>query len=493
VSTRRFGGAALAVLAGVACLTAATPADAATPWPTKPTGVRVVAISRTSFTVTTHRATHAARYAVVASRVKSDVYYVNLTRHRPNRATVTSTRRTITVRGLKYTTAPYFYRMQARNGSHLQVSSIREVHLRPPRPTHLAVSRPGGLSLTWSSAPATTFVVMQATDRYFRQNRRTYFLDGHATQFTPYGLSRGRTSYFRIRARSGPTVSAYSRSVSAVATAREQAVTVMTYNVSHKQFDGVRQGSGVVAPWSRRMPVVKTLIMRGNPDVISVQEANDWVRRPTTRQIDTLARALRGSYALATTEKLPNPRTGNYILYKRASYAAYGAGGHWQLGHLRWAAYQVLRDKRTGARFLLVAVHLKNGSPSMNNERALETRKLLADARRRAGGLPIVYAGDFNSYTWPGRTYDAPERLMRSAHVADALVVAQSRKNTRYSSYNGYFRVASTAGGCIDHIFAEPGVALRIWSQLLDVRHGRFLGVIPSDHNPILAGITIPY
>ena len=43
----------------------------------------------------------------------------------------------------------------------------------------------------------------------------------------------------------------------------------------------------------------------------------------------------------------------------------------------------------------------------------------------------------------------------------------------------------------VDHIYAEPGVGIRAWSQVLQLADGMFRGVIPSDHNPVLADLTI--
>jgi hypothetical protein len=31
------------------------------------------------------------------------------------------------------------------------------------------------------------------------------------------------------------------------------------------------------------------------------------------------------------------------------------------------------------------------------------------------------------------------------------------------------------------------------WSQLLNLSHGEFTGVIPSDHNPVVANLEFPY
>jgi hypothetical protein len=42
-------------------------------------------------------------------------------------------------------------------------------------------------------------------------------------------------------------------------------------------------------------------------------------------------------------------------------------------------------------------------------------------------------------------------------------------------------------------VFAPPGVAVRSWAQVMDLSHGQIAGVIPSDHNPVVATLEYPY
>ena len=82
---------------------------------------------------------------------------------------------------------------------------------------------------------------------------------------------------------------------------------------------------------------------------------------------------------------------------------------------------------------------------------------------------------------------------MREAHVASAFNAAQSRRLPSYNSANGYDRPPPRFGDHIDYIFAPPGVAVLSWRQVMHLRHGRLVGVIPSDHNPVVATLEYPY
>ena len=496
---------ALAVLAAAACIAAAPSSAGAVPLLAIPTGVHVAAVSSTSFTVAAHGVTHARRYRLFASTNKSDVYAVNLTAKRPSRHVVSSAKPRLSITGLKFTTAVYYYRFEAVAGPKVRYSGIRSVSLRPPRPTNLQVTNDStGTYLTWSGVHATGFAIAQGTDPTLRADRRVYTIRGQGTQFTPTGLTKGTTYYFRVRAINASSVSAYSATeASATVATSEQPVSVMTYNVLTDAADGTTQGGQTVAAWNtHRQAGVVSFVTQADPDVISIQEGGGWVTSVQgfggVRQVDSLTAALGPSYSLAATEIPPSQhhytRTGNYIVFRNSAYRTVGAGGHWFISSTTTAAYQMLENKATGATFLFVAPHTMVGrGASFDRERETETSALLRLARAQAGGRRVIYAGDFNSYLSPTHQYDGPGRAMRAAHVADGLLVAQTLVNQKFNSANQYLRTPPQDSNSIDHVFGEPGVGLRTWSELLNVSHGHLVGVIPSDHNPVVAAVTVPY
>ena len=258
------------------------------------------------------------------------------------------------------------------------------------------------------------------------------------------------------------------------------------------------EGGQRIAPWSARRAGVAALIRAARPDVVAVEEAAAWVGpvqgHGGARQIDDLRRLLPG-YALAATETPPSKpgyfRTGVYILYRSAYLHPVGTGGHWNVGYTRWAAYQTFQAT-TGARFLFTATHLLLGSGRANDDRrATETANLITLATRQARGLPIVYGGDWNSDTARSHAYDAPSVVMHSHHDVNTRYAARKRYNERWDSANQNMRKPIAAGQSIDGIYASPGVAVSSWSVLLHLHNGAFVGTIPSDHNPVLAALTI--
>jgi endonuclease/exonuclease/phosphatase family metal-dependent hydrolase len=510
LSGRRALARAVAASVGVSVLLVPVTASGDPTRPAAPAGlaapiaIHVVTVSSSSFTVASHSSTNATHYRVFASTVKSDLAVARISSAHKS---ALSTKPRVTVKGLPYSTDPYYYRVEATNGSrHAFSTTIGSVGLRPATPHALSTTHSNGaVSLTWKGGSGTGFTITQATDAGMTQHVRHYRLRGPDHQFTPYGLTKGTTYYFRIRALNDTTPSAsYSATAQATATTSEQSVSIMTYNILQATNDGTSEGGQIVAPWSQRRLAAAKLIKAADPDVIAIQEGCSWagkVKGP--RQVDTLRTALGGTYALADTEIPPSQphyfRTGDYLLYKKADYKAIGAGGHWTLGttgKTRFSAYQVLENRKTGARFIAVSTHLQVGAGAKwDAHREAQTKSLLTQSRAYAKrlGLPIVYAGDFNSRPGNHVAFDGAGIAMRADHISDAHDVAQTLSNQRYNSANGYLRTPPAFRDYIDHVYVPPGVAVTSWKLILALKHGRFVGVMPSDHNPLVATVRYPY
>ncbi|HEX3823182.1 MAG TPA: endonuclease/exonuclease/phosphatase family protein [Mycobacteriales bacterium] len=485
--------------AGVTVLATLAPAAASpsgTP-PAAPTGIHVQKVSSSSFTVTLHKAAHAKTYrlyvATKTSRLGS--HYLGGDR------SVTSKHPTLTIKRLGYQLAPYYFRVETFNGPrHTLSNSLGTVFLRPKAPRRLhSVATSSKAYLTWQAGKVSGFTIEQATNHAMTAHRRLYKIRGTTGQFTPYGLAKGATYYYRVRAVNGSTDSAYSRVVSAQARTLEQPVRVMTYNVLEAIGDGRREGGNVVAPWSQRKAVVAKLIKQGDPDVAGIQEAGSWLDHPGgTEQIYSLMAALGGEYTLAHTEIPPGQlhftRIGVDIIYKSSVYKAVGKGGHWNIGQTRWAAWQELQNRATGAKFLFVSTHLLDPSSLANDRRReAETKTMVKNGRALAARrhVPIVYVGDFNSDQ--AHPLNGPPIAMRSLDIADSWNAAQHRTQALYNSAEGYYRRPPKKNSRIDYVWAPPGVAVASWGLVMDLRHGKFVGTIGSDHNPVVVNLRFPY
>lgn len=490
---------ALALVLVVAPSTARTAAAAP-----EITGMRVSTVSATSFTVQLTSLGTGWEYHLFASTDKADVYYDNLPRA-PYRS-ATSRQPNVTVTGLAPTLGQYWYRVQATKGASHHTSAIASVGLLPAAPTGLRASTAtrGALSLTWQGSAA-GYDVQWATDAAFTAGTRTVTVTGGSRQLTPDGLATGERYWFRVRSDNGGTRSAWTGAASATSTADGQDLRVMTYNLLTLDDDGTTPSGGEkIAPWSARRPAAARYITGAAPDVVAVQEGSAWVGAARgARQVDSLRAELGSAWSLARTEVAPDQphyfRTGVYLLFDASRYEALGTGGHWDLGTMpgggsRWAAYQVLRNRSSGATVLVVSTHLYAiGGTAGDELRRQEMASLIRQATAYAeaqGGLPVVYAGDVNSHE--RHALDGPHVAAQATGTADTSLVAPSRTNAQYNTANQYHRTPPASGLALDRIYAAPGVAVVAWRQVLQLSGGRFAGVIPSDHNPVVADLVVP-
>jgi endonuclease/exonuclease/phosphatase family metal-dependent hydrolase len=465
-----------------------------------PKALRVVKVSKSGFTVTAHA--KARHFRLFAAKTKRQLAVAHIAHANKTRLRSTPT---LTVKGLHYsTTDGYFYRLEAISGKRHRFSLTKgTVTLQPGIPTNLQVSSTlAGTSLSWNSGQATGFTITQATDAAMSQDVRTYTTENQDHQFAPANLEPGTTYFFQVSALNGTTVSPATSVVSAMARADQQPLSLMTYNIKKADLAGQQEGGNTVAPWSQRRARVAAMINGALPDVVTVQEAATLVA-PDRRQVDSLVSALGGTYDLATTE-LPvsapgNTRSGVYILYRPSVYSPVGMGGNFSLGDSRWAAYQVLKNKTSGAEFLVVTPHLQvTGGPGGTDQgREDEDKRMVSQASayaRSMGGVPVVYAGDFNSNPSRQHEFNGPSDYNLSVGLSDSFDVAQSRTNEQYNSANGYATTPPADGMRLDYVFTSPGIAVRSWALLLNLSHGKFVGgTPPSDHNPMLVNLLIPY
>lgn len=495
-------------LLGLASLCAAAltagPAQASA-WPTTPVGIRVTAVASTTFTVGLKPSTNARSYRLYVSTLKSDLFYQNLINGVASaaRRVYYASQPSLRAAGLTYTTNPYYYRVEALNGTRRSYAvDIGSLGLRPAVPTGLVAK---GSYLLWGAGRATGFTIEQATDSAMTANVHTHTIRGEAHQYTPYGVTHGSTYYFRVRAVNQSTPSAYTPAVPMTLPTQQQSVKVMTYNILKNTSDLTTEMGNLISPWSQRRPAAAALIKSIDPDVVGVQEGNNWVgTRPGTRQVDSLNSELRSvgaNYALAATEiTYPNfgwNRTGDYILYKPSVYRAYAAAGHFSIGDGRWGAYQPLQNIASGARFLFVCTHLIAGAGrAADMTREAEAQRLVQQASSKAAtlGVPVVYAGDFNSnQVTKQHPVDGPGIVMRNAHLNDARLISPIRHLEQYDSMNQYRRRPYAYYIYIDYLFAGPGAAVTAWGTALRLSAGDFVGTIPSDHNAVYATIRYSY
>jgi endonuclease/exonuclease/phosphatase family metal-dependent hydrolase len=369
----------------------------------------------------------------------------------------------------------------------------------------LATNGPGRyLTWTWQGNKPSSFVVEQAADAAFTTSVHSYKVRGVSRAFTPYLLTRGATLYFRVRAVVNGHTSKPSPARSFVAGAPLTPVRVLAYNSLSASYDGEQHPGGTAAPWSKRRAGQVALLNGSNADVIGVEEAATCLHErkalPCWRQIDSLASGLTGYKLDATYQSTGRTRYfSDYILFNNNTVAKVGTGHTFKIGpsgKTRYAAYQIFQVRSTGVEFLFVVTHtLATAGAKGDKIRGAETTSLVRQAKAYARNHSIhaiIYSGDFNTYAGEYQVNDVSGNNMRAAHIPDGIDVAQHHTNSKYDSINALYRSPKKGGGSADHIYASGGVGVKLWGELLHLRNGRFVGTIPSDHNPVYADVLLP-
>jgi endonuclease/exonuclease/phosphatase family metal-dependent hydrolase len=351
--------------------------------------------------------------------------------------------------------------------------------------------------------------VQQATDRGMTQHLTTYYVRSRSSavrSYAPGAVSYGGVYYWRVRAWNHGTTSGWTAPVSARIANRLWWVRLMTYNLLNRAADGQMGECGVrVAPWlSRRANAVRNVVSY-QPDIIALQEAGQKGGTATTQGEDVVHGA--GSYRIAATDLADQnvPYSGNYIAYRPGAYVPVGPGGHWMLDShgvtgVYDAVYQEFRSvQNRSVDFLMVDTHLvPTVGITSDRLRYAETKYIVQKARALAaqrGGIPIVYAGDFNSFpSTDWHPLDGPHVAMRDANIASQDSVAAFHWNSLYASRNRYCITPPMDGINLDYLYVSPGVVPWSWGIVLNLNSaGRFNLPIPSDHNPVAGSVEIPY
>lgn len=326
--------------------------------------------------------------------------------------------------------------------------------------------------------------------------------------------------FVRVRAVDGSGAPASGWSApQAITTSSKGPLRVASFNVKCETCGGTS--------WATRRGAVVSSIRAQDPDVIGIQEASQgWLSGTRISQFEDLVNRLGSPYELANDRRnncakhwTPSgcryrdqgASQGTRIIYNSQRLELLAQGSRRLLeassgANDRYVAWAIFRQRSTGKRFFFADTHLEpNASFSARNR---QTRQVLAtiDANNPRD-LPTIVVGDFNSHKWT-KPSNGPYDIMKAAGYVDplgnsyrsttraAVGVVERRINTSYSSYNDYKRqpprFGYTNGTYLDYIFTTP-MRVSEWETVVKVDGGgRFIGVIPSDHNMIRATLWLP-
>ena len=365
-------------------------------------------------------------------------------------------------------------------------------------------------------------------------SRRSVTLSAAATAKAGAPVGSANHLYFRVYALHGSTERAYPRlqSVSVKpqgVPAQGTAIRVASFNVRTANAKG---DTGTRA-WKARAPYVARQIVAKNPGLVAIQELSPGPYSGIpggTRQTTSLLNALRSNggakYKLNRTTSYAKPGTpmgsqGARILYDSTRYQLrtkcheMTGSSHWNKActirmplragdsetERRLASASLFRDRKTGKSFYFVSVHLdarsSTDAATQNSFEALRGAQVRAVVNRMAAinkhyakPLPVIFAGDLNSWQNTPSTYAPHNELIKAGYYDTAA--ATTRVGFRYGTVNHFVTTVeptSSGFGARLDVIAVKGVrgSARFENVLKPTDSRR-----PSDHSMVVATFKLP-
>ena len=366
-----------------------------------------------------------------------------------------------------------FYRVDAVRDGKIRSSRTARFALVPGAVTKLRVTETtaDGVRATWQQVPnARQFDVVIARDKSFTKDATTVRTLGGAHSFVTRGLSAATVYWIRVRPVNGDQTGTFAEPVRFRTMVRESSFKVGTWNVCSEKCSG----------YAGRARIMAAFIHANKLDMFGLQESGGQRVGRTTNAIfsggpQKFVRADGGAEA-------------RYIFYRPTRFTQL-SGGHFAIGdgrHTTWARFRV---KETGRVFYFVDIHLENGKGN-DAKRAREMNVVLSRmARINDQGLPMIYAGDFNSGRH--RRADSPGAKMREAGMQDTVDLAKSPLNAQISTSHTFGTTVLRARAHVDHIFASKHFTVLAWEQLVRLTGGRYTRPVVSDHNLLSAVVAL--
>ena len=360
-------------------------------------------------------------------------------------------------------------------------------------------------------------------------------------------LEPGTQYYFKVKVieLDGTEVGPYSAAFTATTKAKPKAlpaiqnpIKIASFNIRGANYASTPTETSFL-PWDKRRNAVISNITSQMPDVVGLQEASKALLKDsagkdmTISQFEDLKNRIGAPYELTNMHRnncVNSTTTANCvyadqgasqdsrILYNKNTVTLVSQGAV-QLPLMeakstpRFVAWAIFKQKSTNREFFVANTHLQpDNSTAGYNSRKAQAQKVVETINlKNPDKLPTFILGDMNSSKWAEPKNEQYEVFTKAGYIdpvggtdkitlSSGYATAEVMKNAEYNTFNGFKQALGKTsvvspralGSHIDYIYTSK-MRVSKWEQVINIdSNGNLQGIIPSDHNMIMATAEVP-
>ena len=285
---------------------------------------------------------------------------------------------------------------------------------------------------------------------------------------------------------------------------KELDLRVCTYNVwAHYARNGLVQKKKALPErsWDNSKEALAKLIVKLDCDLMGMQEVSAVCRDDIAQLVKKVGGKKYELWWVNTYPENHRRVVGNAILYNKKAFKLQNKAIYYlsptpeviskgwdEVKYYRAALTAEVTHKKSGKEFFFIATHgpLAKGAKGPAGEVLVEI-----DKKYNTKGLPTIVLGDMNDC--PGGNF----HNSMLTHYEDTFLVAEKKCGTigTFNSARGWDRNFTLPQRRIDHIYVHSTdkgqIKVREYTVNRDKAEINGVSVYPSDHNPVIADLTI--
>jgi endonuclease/exonuclease/phosphatase family metal-dependent hydrolase len=256
-------------------------------------------------------------------------------------------------------------------------------------------------------------------------------------------------------------------------------IKVMTYNIRC----GYCEDSSSVNNWSKRKYLVAYMIKNHNPDLIGLQEAEQFQIKDLVEMLDDY-----NWYGVGRDDGKEKGES-TAILFRKRLFILDGEktlwlsetpeiiSKGWDAALNRTITITLLEDMLTSQEFYFLNTHFDHIG---EKARAESSKLFINEIDKFDKNVPVILTGDFN-YTSSSDGY----KIIKSK-LFDAMTISEQQSIGGNITFNGFGKEIKSDNK-IDFIFVNKNV--EVLTHLIDTT--TYNGLFPSDHYPVISELRL--